>query len=175
MSSKRKHQVTPNLEVQEDTQTGYHSMYTTKDLEGFFVLSEFGYEDKLLSPTRFSVQINETEHIILKPAYLKYINHSCNPNVFFDTTKMELITLRPISAGEELSFFYPSTEWSMTEVFTCACGSEHCLKSIQGAAYLSYDNLAKYRLSQYIIDRYRNLENIQREKIEGNVTENQIV
>ncbi|MFK7906208.1 MAG: SET domain-containing protein-lysine N-methyltransferase [Chitinophagales bacterium] len=169
------HQVTPNLEVREDTQTGYHSMYTTKDLEPFTVLSEFEHQNKLSVPTRFSVQINKTEHITLKPTYLQYINHSFAPNVFFDTKKMELITLHPIQAGEELAFFYPSTEWRMTEAFTCGCGSEHCLKSIQGAAYLSYDNLVKYRLSQHIIDRYSNLKNIQREKSEVNTTDNQTV
>ena len=70
---------------------------------------------------------------------------------------MELKTLRAIKVGEELNFFYPSTEWKMTEAFDCLCGSSECLGQIQGAAYLTYDNLTKYRLSKYILDKFQNL------------------
>ena len=80
--------------------------------------------------------------------------------MFLDTQKMELKTLQSIKAGEELVFFYPSTEWKMKEPFNCICKSPDCLQRIQGAAYLTYDNLVKYRLSEYILDKYRNLPNI---------------
>lgn len=152
-----KDQVTPFLEVRENPQTGYHSMFAAKSLEAHTVLSKFGYERKLTTPSRFSVQVNETEHITLKPQYLQYINHSCHPNLFFDTQKMELVVLRPVEAGEELSFFYPSTEWRMTEAFDCGCNSKHCLGHIQGAAYLTYDSLVKYRLSAHILQKFIDL------------------
>ena len=135
----------------------YKSIFATQDLKINTVIANFSYKEKLLAPNRYSVQINETEHISLSPDYLKYLNHSCTPNVFLDTQKMELTTLRAIEAGEELMFFYPSTEWKMTEAFDCICKQPDCLQSIQGAAYLTYDNLIKYRLSEYILDKYRGL------------------
>ena len=36
---------------------------------------------------------------------------------------MRLTALRPISEGDELTFFYPSTEWAMAEPFECGCGA----------------------------------------------------
>ncbi len=153
-----KHSVTASLEVHEDPQTGYKSLYTTQDIPKGNVLSTFGYQEKLSKPTRYSVQVNEQEHIILDPEYLQYINHSCAPNVFFDTQKMEIQVLKSIEAGEQITFFYPSNEWNMTEPFDCSCGSENCLQQIQGAAYLNYNQLAKYQLSAYIVNKFQNLK-----------------
>ena len=77
-------------------------------------------------------------------------NHSCDPNVFFDTTKMEVVCMKQIQPGEELRFFYPSTEWEMDQPFVCNCGSSNCLQLINGAAHLSDETLAQYRLSDFI-------------------------
>ncbi|MEB3341789.1 SET domain-containing protein-lysine N-methyltransferase [Okeania sp.] len=96
------------------------------------------------------MQISDREHIMLAPEYLQYINHSCNPNVFFDTTNMVVTALRNIEIGEELTFFYPSIEWSMDRGFSCLCHSENCLGNIQGAAHLPPDVLKKYKFSDYI-------------------------
>lgn len=152
----QREQVTSTLEVRQQS-ADYKSMFAIQDLNVNTIIANFSFGEKLQKPNRYSVQINETEHIILSPLYLQYINHSCSPNVFFDTTTMELKTLRPIKAGEELAFFYPSTEWKMTEVFNCVCGSPECLGQIQGAAYLTYDILKKHRFSKYILDKYQNI------------------
>jgi hypothetical protein len=153
----RTENVTPFLEVREEISTGYKSLFVRQNLDANVVLEKFTYDAKLKTPTRYTVQISETDHIELSPNYLQYANHNCEPNMFFDIVKMEFVTLRAIEEGEELSFFYPSTEWKMTESFNCICNSSNCLKQIQGAAYLTYDNLVKYRLSEYILDKYRNL------------------
>jgi hypothetical protein len=87
---------------------------------------------------------------MLDPEFLQYINHSCNPNVFFDTQKRVVIALGNIEIGEEFTFFYPSTEWSMDRGFDCICQSKNCLGYIQGAAHLPPNVLKKYKLSQYI-------------------------
>lgn len=149
-------QVTPSLQVRGQS-ANYKSLFATQALIAETIIAKVDYEKKLQQPDRYSVQINETEHIILSPTYLQYLNHSCTPNVFFDTTDMVLRALRDIKAGEELRFFYPSTEWKMTEAFECICGSPACLGQIQGAAYLTYDSLNKYRLSQYILNKFKNL------------------
>ena len=104
--------------------------------------------------TKYSI-IFRYQHIELNPNYLQYTNHSCSPNVFFDTARMEVISLRAISAGEEITFFYPSTEWKLIEPFDCACGSEQCLQRIQGAAYLSGEELKRYRLTDYVQEQIK--------------------
>ena len=148
------------LEVREITE-GYKSIYAAQDLAAGTVLINFGYEAEMTTPTRHSLQVGENHHISLSPAYLKYLNHSCEPNIFVDTNRKALISTKKIAAGEELTFFYPSTEWQMTEAFTCGCGSENCLNTIQGAAYLTYDQLVKYKLSDYVIQKYASLAAIQ--------------
>ncbi|KAF9526131.1 hypothetical protein CPB83DRAFT_770863 [Crepidotus variabilis] len=76
---------------------------------------------------------------------LSYINHSCEPNVAVDISsnqpKWHLRALKNINAGEPLSFFYPSTEWDMTQPFGCTCGKPSCLGKIQGALHISKDDL----------------------------------
>ncbi len=130
----------------------YKAAYAAAQIKAGEVLFQFEPEEVLDHATRYTVQISKTEHIVLKPQFLQYVNHSCAPNVFFDTTKMELVALQDIEMGEELAFFYPSTEWEMTEPFDCKCRSEQCLKKISGAAALDKATLQKYRLSAYIMD-----------------------
>ena len=77
---------------------------------------------------------------------------------------MSLVALRPIKQGEEVTFFYPSTEWEMSEPIDCICGSKDCLGQFKGAAYLGYDNLIKYRLSDHVINKYGRLSEMQYER-----------
>jgi len=104
----------------------------------------------LSQPTYLTVQVTETEHITLNPVFLQYINHSCAPNVFFDTYSFELIALKAIEPGDELTFFYPSTEWNMVQPFACTCGSKDCLQTISGAANINRQTLTQYKLTRFI-------------------------
>jgi hypothetical protein len=117
------------------------------------IVQVFRAKELLLQPTYLSVQIDENKHIHLYPEFLQYTNHSCEPNTFFDTQKGELIAVKNINENEEISFFYPSTEWSMAQSFKCLCNTASCLGVIQGAAYLENDVLIKYRCSEYIQQR----------------------
>jgi hypothetical protein len=109
------------------------------------------YADKTLSTaTYLTVQTGAHTHITLKPAFIQYINHSCDPNVFFNTSTMELVTLKDIAPGDELRFFYPSTEWDMAQPFVCNCGSPDCLQLINGAAHINLTTLKKYTLTDFI-------------------------
>jgi hypothetical protein len=107
-----------------------------------------GYEI-ITSPTRTSIQINKHEHIE-ELSRLAYLNHSCDPNVLMDFSRVELRAVRDIEPGEELTFFYPSTEWDMCTPFQCLCGSSQCLKRITGARYLSLNVLSRYFINQHI-------------------------
>ena len=63
---------------------------------------------------------------------------------------MKLVALREIEYDEEMTFFYPSTEWQMTQPFNCYCGHVNCLGQIKGAAFLSEDVWKQYRLTDFI-------------------------
>ncbi len=153
----KRQQVATFFELKELAESGFKSLFATKDLSLNTVLLAFEAEDIEKTPTRFTLQKGENQHIVLKPSYLRYTNHSCDPNVFFDTTKMELIALRNIKEGEELRFFYPSTEWDMEEAFDCLCGSSNCLQTIKGATHLTTTHLAQYKLSDFVIEKHKNM------------------
>src|SRR6185436_1863886 len=68
-------------------------------------------------PTYLTIQIGDRHHITMQPEFLQYINHSCDPNVFFNTTTMEVVALKKIRPEEEMTFFYPSSEWEMIQPF----------------------------------------------------------
>ncbi len=114
------------------------------------VICSFGSSVIHDHPSKYTVQIAEDKHIILHPEFLQYINHSCNPNVFFNTTTMELIALKTIEPGEEFTFFYPSTEWFMAEPFHCLCGEANCIGIIKGAKEINSYTLSQYRLTDFI-------------------------
>jgi hypothetical protein len=63
---------------------------------------------------------------------------------------MQLVALRELNPGDEMTFFYPSTEWKMTQSFNCYCGSSNCLGDIRGASYLSDDVTKQYRFTDFI-------------------------
>lgn len=102
---------------------------------------------------RYTLQVGLSKHLLLEPELLRYVNHSCDPNVVFDVLRMTLRAIRPIAAGEEIVYFYPSTEWDMAEPFVCTCGAACCLKRIQGAAHLPAGVLERYELQPHIQDQ----------------------
>ena len=143
-------QVSSFSEVWESSLGGEKSLHATVTLIPNDIICSFGAKQVLMEPNYLSVQVNEHEHIMLNPEFLQNINHSCTPNVFFDTRNLALICLRRIEVSEEITFFYPSTEWSMAQGFKCQCQSHSCLGHIQGAAHLSPDILQRYKLSDYV-------------------------
>ncbi|MGB3508912.1 MAG: SET domain-containing protein-lysine N-methyltransferase [Microcoleaceae cyanobacterium] len=149
-NSKKITKVTSFAAIYECQITKNKSLHSMIEVNSGEIISKFSFKEILDSPNYLTVQISDSQHIMLDPEFLQYINHSCNPNVFFDTKNMVVMALRKIEIGEELTFFYPSTEWSMDRGFDCICKSKNCLGSIQGAAHLPQEILAKYQLSQYI-------------------------
>jgi hypothetical protein len=137
-------------EVRQNLITNQKGLFAMKNFIPEETIQDFSASEILSAPTYLTVQVANDKHILLDPQFLQYINHSCDPNVFFDTTMMKVIALKPIHSGEEFSFFYPSAEWDMAQPFTCHCGSKNCLKEIKGAAYLSKEETMHYRLTRFI-------------------------
>lgn len=143
-------------DVWKNPQTGQQSLHATVSIKPGDVICSFHAGKTVNDPTYLTVQVDDQKHITLQPEFLQYINHSCSPTVFFDTTLMQLVCLSELNPGDELTFFYPSTEWDMIQPFHCYCGYSNCLKNIQGAAYLPDEVLAGYRLTDFIKRKIQN-------------------
>lgn len=133
-----------------NTDTNHHSLHACARFSTNEVITDFFAGSTQMYPTYLTIQTGIHKHITLEPAFLQYINHSCDPNVFFDTSAMKLLCLKPIEPGDEFCFFYPSAEWEMAQPFNCHCGFVDCLKLIKGAAYLTPELCIKYRLTNFI-------------------------
>lgn len=101
------------------------------------------------SPTYQTIQISTTEHIE-ELGVLAYLNHSCQPNTHVDTSSLVVTAARDIAVGEELNFFYLSTEWEMDRPFVCLCGAPQCVRLVAGAKYLSVDALSRHFINAHI-------------------------
>jgi hypothetical protein len=98
-----------------------------------------------------TVQVSEHTHILLAPSSLSFMNHGCSPNVHLDVERRVLVALRPIAPGDELEFFYPSTEWTMASPFACHCRSARCLGRIGGASRAPESMLRGRPLAPHIV------------------------
>ncbi|MDD2922956.1 MAG: SET domain-containing protein-lysine N-methyltransferase, partial [Anaerolineales bacterium] len=107
------------------TENKFRSLITKRAYKQGEIMCEMPNENIADRPTRFTVQIAKDKHTHV--GKLAALNHSCDPNVILDTERMLMIALRDIQKGEELSFFYPSTEWEMSTPFICLCGAANCI------------------------------------------------
>jgi len=137
-------------EIIHNSITGQKSLHAMVPFKQGEVVSRFSAGQVFTTPNYLTVQSGFSEHFTLVPEFLQYTNHSCNPNVFFDTENMELIALKDIEQNEEFSFFYPSTELDMAQPFICYCGSKNCLQNIKGAKHIPLEILNNYRLTGFI-------------------------
>jgi hypothetical protein len=140
----------PNCEVKINLSTDQKGLFATSSFKKGDIIIDFGSSKIVDLPNYLTVQISEHKHIHLSPEYLQYINHSCSPNVLFNTSSMQLECLTNVAIGDELFFFYPATEWKMSQVFNCHCGSASCVGLIQGASLLPMDILQNYKLTDFI-------------------------
>ena len=149
-----------NFIVKKNTVNQQQGLFAAKPFKVGDQMISFGASKIVDTPNYLTVQISATQHIHLFPAYLQYINHSCEPNVLFNTTTMLLECISDIEEGDELCFFYPATEWRMAQQFVCNCGNPNCVGLIQGAADTPTEVLNKYKLTDFIKSmaaQYKNL------------------
>ena len=104
------------------------------------------------------LQIDADNYIDLDPASLS-INHSCDPNSAIRQSN-ELIAIRNISTGDEVTFDYSTTvtltiepySWSMR----CNCGSGNCRSIIGNVSTVPESLILKYfqmnALPRYIVE-----------------------
>ncbi|KZV93004.1 hypothetical protein EXIGLDRAFT_717654 [Exidia glandulosa HHB12029] len=111
-----------------------------------------------------SIQLSRTEHAELHSDLL-YVNHSCEPSLVFDMAAREVRVAsrrvqgeeqegkeRGLEVGDELTFFYPSSEWSMAQPFECRCGAGEgvCKGWIGGAKEMGRERMKGMWLNAFI-------------------------
>lgn len=143
-------------ETRRDKVSGQQTLFALRDFQEGELISNFGAAFVSSKPSYLTVQVGYRKHIALHPYFLQHINHGCDPNCFFDTTLMQVVALKPIANGEEFTFFYPSTEWTMASPFQCYCNKPGCLGLISGSASIPEEILTKYRLSDFIRNKLKN-------------------
>jgi len=107
-----------------------------------------------------TVQCGDSEDLELN-SDLVYVNHSCEPNIAFDVShpdrsQWHARALREISAGDTLTFFYPSTEWDMRQPFECSCGTKSCMRHIAGASRMKKEDFdGRGFINEHILAKIR--------------------
>lgn len=121
---------------------------TTKEFKKGEVIAKIDPYSLSKKPDFLTVQINHEEHIL--DLLLEAMNHSCSPTTFVDTKRMVVVAARDLSPGEELTFFYPSTEWEMDRPFQCHCQSPNCIGLVAGAKKLTIQQMVSFKLNDHI-------------------------
>ena len=112
-------------------------------------------------PDRYSVQVGPRTHIAAPEDLAwnervgeygwRYLNHSCEPNACL--RGVELVALRDIAEGTEITFDYNTTEWDMAHPFRCLCGTPSCVGVVRGYQHL--DEAAQARLLPFLAPHLR--------------------
>lgn len=88
--------------------------------------------DQRLEFRRYAYPISQSVYALWSddPTQWRPQNHSCQPNTAF--RGLDVIALRPIAKGEELTLDYGASMNELSEPFDCRCGSPHCRGRIIG-------------------------------------------
>ena len=130
------------------TENKFRSLVTKRAYAKGEVICDIPTEKIEDKPNRFTVQIGREKHTNV--GKLAALNHSCDPNVILDTENLLVYACKDIEKGEELSFFYPATEWEMDAPFICLCGASSCIHVVAGARFLPLSTLESHFLNRHI-------------------------
>jgi hypothetical protein len=147
------------------TENKFRSLITKQAYAKGEVICEIPTEKLFDKANRYTVQIAQDKHT--EVGKLSALNHSCDPNVILDTERLIMVACRDIEKGEELSFFYPSTEWEMDAPFICLCGASNCIHVVAGARFLPLSTLENHYLNRHIREMMIQLLN----NTEGHLTQ----
>jgi hypothetical protein len=130
------------------TENKFRSLITKQAYQKGELICEIPTEKVIDKANRYTVQIGRDRHT--EVGKLSALNHSCDPNVLLDTENLQMVACRDIQEGEELFFFYPSTEWEMDAPFICLCGASNCIHVLAGARFLPLSTLENHYLNRHI-------------------------
>ncbi len=130
------------------TENKFRSLITKQTYKKGEIICHIPTEKVFDKANRYTVQIGRDRHT--EVGKLSALNHSCDPTVILDTENLQMVARRAIEKDEELSFFYPSTEWEMDAPFICLCGASSCIHVVAGARFLSLSTLENHYLNKHI-------------------------
>jgi uncharacterized protein len=155
----------PRLEVRAAPEKGGFAVFARENLEKDEIICVWTgrvmtYERMMaLSTAEKSHTIQVDEGMYLAPFSLDdepadYINHSCNPNTGI-RGQISLVAMRPISAGEEITFDYAMADSTPYDEFECACGTPTCRGRVCGDDWQRPELWARYNgyFSSYLEKR----------------------
>jgi len=95
-----------------------------------------------------SLQIDEDKFLESTAEFDNFLNHSCEANCHIDWENLNLVALKDIQIGEEITFDYNTAEYDLINMvencsFKCSCGSKNCIGEIKGFRYLSPEQKKK--------------------------------
>jgi hypothetical protein len=103
---------------------------------------------RLSEATYRTIQVGERAH--LEGSLLAFMNHSCRPSAVVVTQELAIRAWTDLEIGEEVTFFYPSTEWDMVRPFECLCKAPNCMGHVSGAKHVSLGLLSCYFINPHI-------------------------
>ncbi len=130
------------------THNKFRSLTTTQAYQKGDIICEIPTDSLYDRPNQFTVQIGIDQHTEVRE--LASMTHSCDPSTILDTTRMLVFAARGLAPGDELTFFYPSTEWEMSSPFICLCGAANCIHVVAGARFLPLSTLERHFLNHHI-------------------------
>ena len=151
------------LTVHRKTDGSYYRSWTESkvDLPAGSIFARISGITATSKQDHATIQAGLDLHIILN-SDLYFMNHSCDPSLECDMSTFEVKVSRDrdLKKGDTLSFFYPSTEWTMAREFECWCGAAEgkCCKKISGAEDMNPKDLKRYWLNTFIIHQLQALE-----------------
>jgi hypothetical protein len=83
-------------------------------------------------PAAHTVQVDDRVHLDTSGDPTRLLNHACEPSCVVDPVSYEVVALVELSAGDEFTFDYLTTEWELAAPFPCRCGSEACVGEVRG-------------------------------------------
>jgi hypothetical protein len=104
--------------------------------------------ERVATASRYTLQVDGDHHVAV-PEHLssqeiieqypwRFLNHSCEANTMVHDS--EVYAIKPIDAGEEVTFNYNTTELEIVHSFECTCGSISCQRVIRGFRFLSHEH-----------------------------------
>jgi hypothetical protein len=103
--------------VWECQRSGHRALRALRPFQPGEVVVSIGIVSIQETKSRYTLQLDEQRHIRMTPAYCEYVNHHCNPNVYFDLDHGQLSAIRPVAINDILSSFYPSHEVRSTTMW----------------------------------------------------------
>ncbi len=112
--------------------------------KGLFAIDDVASGEVLLTydgpvldhPTRHSIQVDDHRHIEGTEDSNAFVNHSCKPSAYVDWGALCLRAIAPLAVGDEITCNYLTTDFELSEPFTCRCGAAACRREIRGFKFL---------------------------------------